>query len=78
MPIVLNLISFLFSRAGAYFMFKCSLERLLLVGEGQGQAGKRRQWARREEEKARWDREAQWLVRVTGRPLSRREDFPSL
>ena len=30
-------------------MFKCSLERLLLVGEGQGQAGKRRQWARREE-----------------------------
>ena len=53
MPIVLNLISFLFSRAGAYFMFKCSLERLLLVGEGQGQAGKRRQWARREEEKAR-------------------------
>ena len=78
MPIVLNLISFLFSRAGAYFMFKCSLERLLLVGEGQGQAGKRRQWARREEEKARWDREAQWLVRVTGRPLSRRGDFPSL
>ena len=44
---------------------KCLLERLLLVGEGQGQAGKRRQWARREEEKARWDREAQWLVRVT-------------
>ena len=57
---------------------KCLLERLLLVGEGQGQAGKRRQWARREEEKARWDREAQWLVRVTGRPLSRRGDFPSL
>ena len=37
----------------------------LLVQQGggllhvQGQAGKRRQWARREEEKARWDREAQ-------------------
>jgi len=28
---------------------KCLLERLLLVGEGQGQAGKRREWARREE-----------------------------
>ena len=55
-----------------------SLERLLLVGEGQGQAGKRRQWARREEEKARWDREAQWLVRVTGRPLSQRGNFPTL
>ena len=27
---------------------------LLLVGEGIGQAGRRRQWARQEEEKARW------------------------
>ena len=26
---------------------KCLLDRLLLVGEGQGQAGRRRQWARR-------------------------------
>ena len=57
---------------------KCLLERLLLVGEGQGQAGKRRQWARREEERARLDREAQWLERVTGKNLSRRGDFPSL
>ena len=57
---------------------KCLLERLVLVGEGQGQAGKRRQWQRREEERARWDREAQWLVRVTGRPLSRRGDFSSM
>ena len=57
---------------------KCLLERLVLVGEGQGQAGKRRRWARREEEKARWDREAQWMVRVTGRPLLRRGDFPTL
>ena len=57
---------------------KCLLERLLLVGEGQGQAGKRRQWARREEERARLDREAQWLERVTGKNLSRRGDFPSM
>ena len=57
---------------------KCLLERLLLVGERQGQAGKRRQWARREEERARMDREAQWLERVTGRNLSRRGDFPIL
>ena len=46
-----------------------------MVGEGQGQAGKRRQWLRREEERARWDRQAQWLMRTTGRPLARRGDF---
>ena len=57
---------------------KCLLERLVMVGEGQGQAGKRRQWARREEERARLDREAQWHERVTGKNLSRRGDFPSL
>ena len=57
---------------------KCLMERLLLVGEGQGQAGKRRQWARREEERARLDREAHWLERVTGKNLSRRGDFPSM
>ena len=56
---------------------KCLLERLVMVGEGQGQAGKRRQWARREEERARWDRQAQWLMRTTGRPLARRGDFLS-
>ena len=47
----------------------------MLVGEGQGQAGKRRQWARREEERARLDRMAAWQERVTGRNLSRRGDF---
>ena len=57
---------------------KCLLERLVMVGEGQGQAGKRRLWARREEEQARLEREAQWLERLTGRNLSRRGDFPSL
>ena len=57
---------------------QCLLERLLLVGEGQGQAGKRREWARREEEHARLEREAHWLERITGRNLSRRGDFPQL
>ena len=42
---------------------KCLLERILLAGKGQGQAGKRRQWARVEEERARLEREAQWLVK---------------
>ena len=56
---------------------RCLLERMLMVGEGVGQAGRRRQWARQEEEKARWEREGQWLVRLTGRNLARRGDFPS-
>ena len=54
---------------------QCLLERMVMVGEGIGQAGKRRQWARLEEERARWDREAQWLERVTGRSLWRGGDF---
>ena len=57
---------------------RCLLERLVLVGEGRGQADKRRQWARLEEAKARMDREAQWQARITGRNLARRGDFPSL
>ena len=57
---------------------KCLLERLVLVGEGQGQAGRRREWARREEEQARMEREAHWLETVTGRNISRRGDFPQL
>ena len=56
----------------------CLLERLVLVGEGQCQAGRRRQWARAEEERGRQEREAQWLVKITGRNLARRGDFPSL
>ena len=54
---------------------QCLLERMVQVGEGLGQAGKRRRWARREDERARWDREAQWLERVTGRSLWRGGDI---
>ena len=51
---------------------RCLLERLVLVGEGQGQAmGKGRG-------RERPEREAQWLVKITGRNLARRGDFPSL
>ena len=54
-----------------------------LVGEGQGQAGRReeekaKEWARREEENARPEREAHWLERIAGRNLFRRGDFPHL
>ena len=35
---------------------RCLLERMLQVGEGVGQAGRRRQWAKQDEERARWER----------------------
>ena len=57
---------------------KCLLERLVQVGEGRGQADKRRQWARAEEQRARMEREAHWQARVTGRSLVRRGDFFAL
>ena len=56
---------------------KCLLERLVKVGEGRGQADRRRQWARQEEARARLEREAQWQARITGRNLVRRGDFLS-
>ena len=55
---------------------RCLLERMVLVGEGIGQAGRRRMWARREEDRARLEREAHWLTRTTGHNLVRRGDFP--
>ena len=53
----------------------CLLERLVQVGENLGQPGKRRRWARIEEEKARCDRESRWLARTTGHNLLRRGQF---
>ena len=57
----------------------------MMVGEGQGQAGKSRKWARREEERARLDWEAQRLQPLPqqNRPASLwlgsgRKLFPSL
>ena len=38
------------------------------TGEGQGEAGKRRQWAS-------LDKEEQWLERVTGKNLFRRDSL---
>ena len=55
---------------------RCLLERMVLVGEGIGQAGRRRMWARWEEDRARLEREAHWLTRTTGHNLVRRGDFP--
>ena len=44
----------------------CLLERLVLVDEGGGQGGRRRQWALMEEERGRLDRESQWLAKISG------------
>ena len=66
------------SSAAVRANIRCLHERMLMVGEGLGQAGKRRAWARAEEERSRLDREAQWLVQVSGRNLVRRGDFPTL
>ena len=54
---------------------QCLLSRLSSVGEGVGQAAKRRQWAVREEEKMRRERLAQWVGRVRGRNIISRGQF---
>ena len=53
----------------------CLLERLVLVDEGGGQGGKRRQWAQMEEERGRLDRESQWLLKITGGRLIKTGSF---
>ena len=45
---------------------------------GGGEEEKAKEWARREEENARPEREAHWLERIAGRNLSRRGHFPQL
>ena len=54
----------------------CLLERLVQVEEGGGQGGKRRLWARQEEERARVDSESQWLAKITGGRLKNMGAFP--
>ena len=51
------------------------LARMSWVGEGVGQAAKRRGWAAAEEERMRKEREAQWLGRVRGRNIVERDQF---
>ena len=55
--------------------FTCLLERMGQVGEGAVRAGRRRDWVRAEEEKMRWDRQAQWLSRVRGVGLVQKGRF---
>ena len=55
--------------------FTCLLERMSQVGEGARRAETRRDWVRLEEEKMKWDRQAQWLSRVRGVGLVHRGRF---
>ena len=54
---------------------QCLLSRLNCVGQGFGQAAKRRKWVAMEEERMRKERLAQWVGRERGRNLVRRGQF---
>ena len=47
----------------------------LQVGEGSGLAGNRRAWQRQEERRMQLQREADWLVDVSGQEVVRRGRF---
>ena len=63
------------SAAAVRANYTCLLERMAQVGEGAVRAGMRRDWVRAEEEKMKWDRQAQWLSRVRGRGLVQKGRF---
>jgi hypothetical protein len=51
------------------------LDRMRQIGDGAEMAGRRRNIDRLEEERGRWDRQAEWMARVTGRDLVRKGQF---
>ena len=54
---------------------QCLISRMNSAGQGYALAAKRRQWAAKEDEKMRKEKEAQWIGRVRGRNLIRRGQF---
>ena len=54
---------------------QCLLSRMDCIGKGVIQAAKRRQWAAKEDERMRRERQAQWLGRVRGTNLVRKGQF---
>ena len=54
---------------------QCLISRMNNVGEGYAMAAKRRQWAARQEENMRKERQSQWLGRIRGSNLIRRGQF---
>ena len=53
----------------------CMLSRLSLTGDGVSEAGKRRQWQRREEDLMHRERQAVWQARISGHSLVRKGRF---
>ena len=60
-----------FARAQA----QCLISRMNCVGDGFAMASKRRQWAAREEEIMRRERQSQWIGRIRAQNLIRRGQF---
>ena len=54
---------------------QCLLSRMNSIGKGFAEATKRRQWASKEEERMRKERQAQWLGRIKGEKYCRRGQF---
>ena len=73
--IVVGQIRRMLSTAGIRAQAQCLLTRMANVGEGVGEAAKRRHWAAVEEEKMRRERMAQWIGRARGRNIVRRGQF---
>ena len=53
----------------------CMLSRLSLTGDGASDAGKRRQWQRREEDLMNRERQANWQARISGHSIVRKGRF---
>ena len=75
MGIVVGQVRRMLSTVNVRAQAQCLLTGMSQVGEGVGQAAKRRQWAAAEEERMRKERMAQWLGRVRGRNIVRRGQF---
>ena len=75
MGIVVGQIRRMLSTASVRAQAQCLLTRMSSVGEGVGQAYKRRQWAAVEEERMRKERQVQWLGRIRGSNTVRKGQF---
>ena len=63
------------STASVRAQAQCLLTRMSNMGEGVGQAVKRRHLAAAQEERMQKERQAQWVGRVRGRNIVRRGQF---
>ena len=54
---------------------QCLLLRMNCIGKGFAEASRRRQWASKEDERMRHERQAQWLSRIRGKNLVSRGHF---